>query len=165
VSGLERARLFVSYQRYGALLVLGPIALVAGLATIAPWWLAAGLAALALWPLSFGVTVLGRWPKKLRATIVADRRIAAGRFRPASVRAYCGDPCFRLVAHEILRRAGAPRAERRRLVAGFRAELERERDTLFVVDHARGVVITVVDGRRTEQPLGVPQDAGPLVAP
>ena len=83
------------------------------------------MALIALVPFKFGVTVLARWPRKLRATRIAELRIRSGRFAPASVRPYCGDPCFRVVAREILRRGGVSRADRRDLIAGWAAELRR----------------------------------------
>jgi hypothetical protein len=145
---LARARLWLSYQRYG-LLLCGSAALPVTIALLWPWlfWVWAPLA-LVMWkPVAFGVTVLGRWPRKLRATLVAEHRMRRGRFRPESVEAYCGDPCFRLVAHEILARAGMPAAERRALVARLRAEHEKSSRVLLLVDHATGTVFTVQDGR------------------
>jgi hypothetical protein len=156
-------RLWLSYQRYAIALVLAPAALVVAAAVALPWWAAGALGLAASWPMGFGLIVLRRWSRKLRATHLADRRIAAGRFRATSLRPYCGDPCFRVVAHEILRRAGWPRDERRRLVASLRGELARERELSFVVDHARGVIVTVVDGRRVEAPLIAADLAPPLV--
>jgi hypothetical protein len=144
---------FLRYQAYGLALVGGGLALAALALARLPWWLG-GLAALAtLWPLGFGVEVLRRWPRKLRAARVAERRVASGRFRPAQVRSLCGDPCFRVVARDILTGAGVPRRQRRRIIAGYRAELAREQRTAFVVDHARGVVVTIIDGRATETRL------------
>ena len=145
---LARARLWLSYQRYGLLLCSSAVVPVT-VALLWPWlyWVWAPLALLALPPMRFGVTVLGRWPRKLRATLVAEHRIRRGRFRPESVRSYCGDPCFRLVAHEILTRAGMPAAERRALVARLRAEHEASSRVLLLVDHATGTVFTVQDGR------------------
>ncbi|HVK88454.1 MAG TPA: hypothetical protein VM513_30250 [Kofleriaceae bacterium] len=139
---IARARLWLSYQRYGLALVGAPFAAVGGAAVLAPWWVAMLVGLVAIAPVRFGVEVLGRWPRKLRATRISLGRIKAGRFRPEHIRSYCGDPCFRVVAHEILTRAGIPRAERRRIVARFREELRRERDVLVVIDHVRGTVIT-----------------------
>jgi hypothetical protein len=143
-----RARLWLSYQRYG-LLLCGSVALPVTALLLWPglFWVWAPLALLALVPIRFGVTVLGRWPRKLRATLVAEHRMRRGRFRPESVQSYCGDPCFRLVAHEILGRAGMPAAERRALVARLRVEHEKRSRVLLFVDHATGMVFTVQDGR------------------
>lgn len=149
---LARARLWLSYQRYGLLLCGGGVALPATVALLWPrlFWLWAPLALLVLKPIGFGVTVLGRWPKKLRATLIAEHRMQRGRFRPASVKSYCGDPCFRLVAREILTRAGMPAAERRALVARLRAEHEQSSRVLLLVDHATGTVFTVQGDQVTE---------------
>lgn len=136
-------RLWLSYQRYAFLLLGVPaLGLAALIAWTSPWWwVPAGL--IALVPIKFGITVAARFPRKLRATWIATRRIDSGRFAPTSVRSYCGDPCFRVVAHEILRRAGVPRAERRRLVTQYREELHRDRSTLVIVDHLAGTVTLI----------------------
>ena len=136
-------RLWLSYQRYALLLIGAPALAVAALAawTSPWWWVPAGL--VAQWPVRFGVAVFARWPRKLRATRLATARIRAGRFSPRSIRGHCGDPCFRVVAHEILRRAGLPRAERRRIVSQYREELRRDRSTLVIVDHLAGTVTTI----------------------
>jgi hypothetical protein len=120
----ERVRLWCSYQRYALLLVASAAAIVAGIALAAPdVWYAWALAALpVLKILAFAAEVYQRFGRKMRATALAARRIAEGRFHARSVRGYCGDPCFRVVAHEILRRAGKGRRERRRLIRGFTAE-------------------------------------------
>jgi len=149
------ARLFLSYQRYGFLLVGGSAAVVAAAIVAAPIWVWVPLAAAAFVPVRFGVYVLGRWPKKLRATQIATHRIRAGRFTPDQVRSYCGDPCFRVVAHEILARAGVPRAEQRAIVARLREEHARRQDVLLLVDRASGVVVTLSgDGSFRREALG-----------
>lgn len=140
----ERIRLWLSYQRYAFLLVALAALVVTAVAWIAPhagWW---------LWPLApvpvyivyrllgFAREVHGRWPRKLRATLLASQRIATGRFRPASVRAYCGDPCFRVVADEILRRSGMARTERRDLIRQFRHQASEP--TFLVVVNTNGAV-------------------------
>lgn len=136
-------RLWLSYQRYGLLLVGAPPVAVAGAAWALPGWVAALVALAAIPPVRFGVEVLGRWPRKLRATRLADARIRAGRFRPAQIKGHCGDPCFRVVAAEILARAGVPRAERRAQIRTYAEQLRRERDVLVLVDHVRGTVTTI----------------------
>jgi hypothetical protein len=138
-----RVRLWLSYQRYAFLLVAVPAAALATAAAWGPWWLAALVGVAAIVPVRFAIEVQGRWPRKLRATRVALARIRAGRFRPASVRRYCGDPCFRVVAREILTTAGIPRAERRALVRQFSEQARRDRDVVLLVDHTKGTVITI----------------------
>lgn len=167
LGGLARARLWLSYQRYGVLLCGGGVALPATIALLWPglFWVWIPLALLMLKPIGFGVTVLRRWPRKLRATLIAEHRMQRGRFRPESVKAYCGDPCFRLVAHEILTRAGMPAAERRALVARLRAEHEQSSRVLLLVDHATGTVFTVHGGgqvtevARAQDPAALPESS------
>jgi hypothetical protein len=140
---LERARLWLSYQRYAILLFGAAAAAMALLvAWTSPWWWApAALAALV--PVRFAVSVLARWPRKLQATRVAVHRLEAGRFSPRQIRAYCGDPCFKLVAAEILRRAGLPLAQRRRLIDQYSEELRRDRSTVVIFDHTSGTVTMI----------------------
>ena len=144
---LEALRLFLSYQRYGLLLgavALTPLVLVYALAPTLWWaWLLAALPC--VWIGGFAITVLRRFPRKLRLTAIADRRIAQGRFSPRSVAGYCEDPCFRVVAHEVLRRAGLPAAERRELVKQLTAQASANANGLVLFDHERGTV-TRLDG-------------------
>lgn len=142
---VERVRLWISYQRYALLLGLAPVCLVGATVLAAPgaWWAWGPLALISIGPLRFAVEVYGRLPRKLRATLLADRRHAAGRFRAEMVRPYCGDPCFRVVAHEMLRRAGLPPAERRTLIRKFRAEQAERGHQLVLVDRQGGVLYQV----------------------
>lgn len=147
MGAVERIRLWLSYQRFALLLGLLPSATVAAVAITWPaaWWAWIPLGLVATHLLFFAVGVWGRLSKKFRATVVADRRIAAGRFRPESVRPYCGDPCFRVVAHELLRRAGMPRPERRALVKRLAAE-ELERSKMLVLVNREDGVLFHIDG-------------------
>lgn len=135
LSAGARLRLWISYQRYAALLLVAPLGALAAAAWLLPWWVAAALAVPAIAPLRFALEVARRWPRKLHATQLAIHRQAQGRFAPASVRACCGDPCFRVVAAEILRRAGLPRGERRRLIAQLAAELRAADRFVVYFDH------------------------------
>lgn len=152
----ERVRLWLSYQRYALLMGGLPLGVWAAIALAAPgaWWAWGPLAFVALWFLRQAVDIYRRFPRKMRATLLADRRIATGRFRPRTIRRYCGDPCYRVVAREILRRAGTPPAERRRLIETYAAE-EAERGHTLVFARPDGSVQIHVDGksiRRLPQP-------------
>lgn len=144
----ERARLWLSYQRYALLMGLVPVAVVGLVAWRWPgaWWAWGPLALAAVPFVRFAIDIYGRWPRKIRATMLADRRIASGRFRPVMVRRYCGDPCFRVVAREILRRADITGAEQRTLIERFAAE-EAERGHTLVFAQADGAVQIHVDGK------------------
>jgi hypothetical protein len=143
LGALATARLWLSYQRYAVALVGVPVAAFALAAASARWWAAAVVALAAVVPVRFGIEVLGRWPRKLRATRIAIARIQAGTFAPASVRGYCDDPCFRVVAREILARAGMSRGERRALVRDFSDQRRREGSVAIIIDHVRGTITTV----------------------
>ena len=131
----------MSYQRYGLVLLGAPALVLVVAAAYAPWWavLLVGLAGIA--PVRFGIEVLGRWPRKLRATRLQLARIAAGTFAPDAVRSYCGDPCFRVVAREVLARAGVPRRERAELVRRFADDARRAGRVAVLFDHVRGTAI------------------------
>lgn len=153
---VEQVRLWLSYQRYAFLMGGLPITVWVALVVTAPgaWWAWGPLALVMLWFVGQAVPIYQRYPRKIRATLLADRRIAAGRFRPQSIRRYCGDPCFKVVAREILRRAGIPPDERRRLISIY-AEEEAERGHTLVFARADGSVHIHVDGksmRRLPQP-------------
>lgn len=146
--------LWLSYQRYallGTALLLG-----LGLGTTAldhAWWawLVVALATVTAGPLI--VHIWREYPRKRQATQLATRRIANGSFRPESLVNYCGDPCWRVVAHEILRRAGTPPAERRRLVKELRAQFKVQSHALLIVDHTKGTVLHVEGGVTTHTPI------------
>jgi hypothetical protein len=149
-----RARLWWSYQRYGLAIVAATAAIVGAAVLLAPPWVWIPAALIAIAPVSFAARILAMWPRKLRATRIALARIATGRFAPSQVRGHCGDPCFRVVAVEILRRAGVEHRERQTLIAGYEEELGR-RDVLLLVDRTAGVVVTVgADGQFRQEALG-----------
>lgn len=137
-----RVGLWLRYQRYAFLLLGVPTALVVLAALTLPWWAALLVGVAGLAPVRFGVEVWSRWPRKLRATRVALARIESGSFHHASIKRHCGDPCFRLVADEILTRAGLPRSERKLVISGYAELLRKEDSMLVLVDHVRGTVIT-----------------------
>lgn len=141
----ETARLWLSYQRYAFLMFGLPAAGTAALAVAWPhaWWAwgPAALVTLKLW--AFALTIWQRWPYKLKSTLRFQRQIAAGRFDPERVRPFTGDPCFRVVAREVLRRAQLRGAEQAALIARLRAEHEAAGQQIIFVDRAKGEVIHV----------------------
>jgi hypothetical protein len=152
VSG-ERIRLWFSYQRY-AILIVALVALAVG---VLFYLGAAGMLAapLAIYPigksLAFAREIASNLPRKLRITQLASARIASGRFTASRVTTYCGDPCFRVVANEILRRAGLPRQQRRTLIRQFaREQRRRGGQVLVLVDRERGVRLEI-DGIDVQQ--------------
>ncbi len=167
---LERAWLTLSLQRYALLLALLAATPVAALALVGA---SSGAAALVGWALALvfaavvgarAVEVARRGPAKLHALRVALHRQRRGDFEPAQLRRHCGDPCFRVVAHEALRRAGVDAAERRRLVAAYARELRDEASALVIVDHLRGEIRRTVGGRSETLALtgdGAPEASAP----
>lgn len=136
--------LWLSYQRYALAGTAGLAGLGLGAVALghAWWaWLGVALAALATRPLI--AHVWRGYPRKWRATALATRRISAGTFRPESLIAYCSDPCWRVVAFEILRRSGMRHAERRTLVAELRARHHAQSHALIIIDHKNGTLVQV----------------------
>ncbi len=140
---LATLRLFLSYQRYSVLLLcIGVAGGCAGLFFVDNllgsshmlWQLGAALIVLlvASAPIRFGIAVGRKWPRKLRATRLASRRIELGLFSVKSIEGYCEDPCFRVVASEILARSGLPRSERRSIIRNFSDEARKPAFVMFV---------------------------------
>lgn len=124
-------QLFVSYQRYSSLIVamvaaalffVLPPLWIWSASLLAPigWGIRAALFLLLLIPIRFAIDIALKWPRKLRATTIAFARIDAGRFSEQSVRRFCEDPCFRVVAGEILHKAGYSREERSETISRFK---------------------------------------------
>ncbi len=148
---VETLWLWLSFQRYAILLGLLAFApaLALALFAIGAWWAwaLAGLVGLRLGLYAYAVGRRGS--AKLHALRVALFRIERGRFDALRVRRHCSDPCFRVVAHESLRRAGVPAAERRRLVRAYAEELKGESSALVVIDHRRGELRSTIAGQTT----------------
>jgi hypothetical protein len=143
LSLLQRGRLWFRYQRYAFALIGLPVAVITLSTRALPWWAVALVSLVALAPVRFGIEVWSRYPRKIRATRIALARIESGTFSPASIKRHCGDPCFRLVADEILARANMPRAERKLVIKRFAEQLRKEDSMLVLVDHVRGTVLTL----------------------
>ena len=138
--------LALSYQRY-ALLLGGSCGALAGSGVWLVWtghWMVGCPLLLAALPLaSFCAGVSSRLSEKMRITAVAQRRIDAGRFEPQMVQDFCGDPCFRVMAREVLRRSGLDRAQAAALVSQYRGILEEESGQTLIIDHTRGRVFKI----------------------
>lgn len=144
-AGRERVRLWLSYQRYALLLSTGCATMIGATALLGTAWTWGWAGLVVVGPLSlrvghFAVEVFRAHPRKLRATWAHQRRIDSQRFSPTALRAYCGDPCWRLVADEILTRAGLPADQRRDLIRTFADEIERDAHATVFVDHVNGTV-------------------------
>ena len=135
----HKLRLFLSYQRYG--LLLGSMGLSLCWTTYwlctegnTPWrWpLVALIGVLALACLGFACKVAAQWPRKLRATALALGRIKSGRFSPRSLEVYCEDPCYRVVAREILRHSDLSRRQRRQIVKHYQRKASEPAFVMFV---------------------------------
>jgi len=113
----EVARLVVSYQRYAAQVNGIILGLLWGASFIGTTW-SWGLASLLAVPLGwFGTLVALRLPHKLRLTRTQDERIRRRKFNADDLLPWVEDPCYRVVAREILVRAGRSSAEARVEVA------------------------------------------------
>ena len=147
---LEVMWMVLSYQRYAFLLTIISLSLLGGgawLVAVERWYFGVPLALGGIKVASFAVGVASRLSQKMRVTGVAQRRIDAGRFEPEMVRNFCGDPCFRVMAREVLRRAGLEGRERDALVAQYQAMLDEESGQTLIIDHTRGQVFKVEEGQ------------------
>lgn len=147
----ELARLWVSYQRYATLLFALALGLGGAgvyLIDMGSWYFGVPAGLVALKVFGFGVMVASRIPEKMRITAVAQRRIDAGRFDPLMVRDFCEDPCFRVMAHEVIGRAGIRGAKRRTLVREYTSAVQEESGQTLIIDHIRGQVFKVEGGQQ-----------------
>lgn len=151
----------MSFQRYALLFAGGAALALSCVAVFAPtvWWLWLIAILLAGKLLLVAREIAGRYPRKLRALTVGMRRIARGNFDPTMVRNYCTDPCYRVVAHTLLKRAGVPAEQRRRLVREFTAEIKREQNKTFIFNMSEGTATEIdAEGSRPFVPeLQTPQ--------
>lgn len=119
---IEAARLWLSYQRFALAWAAAALALPVTLALLgAPWWGWAAPLPLSAWGLARARSVARQWGVKRGETRRADRRIASGEFHADQVARWCVDPCWRVVAREVLRRSGMSAAEVRETVRRFSA--------------------------------------------
>lgn len=130
-------RLFLSYQRYCALVLVASAACAGGAALaftrLDSWlrWPACAIASVcALTCLRFAWFIGSHYPRKRRATRLALRRIEMGRFRTESLARYCEDPCYRVVAKEILRHTALGRLEQAEV---FRQLVAKSREPAFLI--------------------------------
>jgi hypothetical protein len=143
---VELLVLAMSYQRYALLLGASSGALASSGAWLvwAGHWFLGGPLLLAALPLgSFCAGVSSRLTEKMRITAVAQRRIDAGRFEPEMVQDFCGDPCFRVMAREVLRRSGLDRKQAAALVSHYRGILDEESGQTLIIDHTQGRVFKI----------------------
>lgn len=157
IGTLEVARLVLSYQRYAAL-VLGIIVAVLWLASVIGATWAWGVAVLIAVPLGwFGALVALRLPHKLRLTRTQDERIRRRKFDPDDLLLWVEDPCYRVVAREILVRSGRSQAQARVEVAELAARASAPQGFVFYskppsVDGAQSATAPEPDGPDSDAP-------------
>lgn len=138
----------MSFQRYALLLAVCGLSVLGCVGTFAPtiWWAWLLAAPIAIKLLLVAREIAGRYPRKVRAMTVGLRRIHRGTFDPAMVRNYCTDPCYRVVAHTLLSRAGIPADERRRLIRMYTAEIKREQSKTYIFNMSEGTATEIDAG-------------------
>ena len=65
---------------------------------------------------------------------------------------FCGDPCFRVVANEILSRAGLGLTERMRIIRRLAVEKRNQPEYVVLVDRTNGVTVRV-DGTQVTRTI------------
>ena len=159
VSSAQKARLWLSYQRYAILLGIGCPALVVVVAALWPaaWWLWGSLLLAAIPCVRAAETIRRKIRLKMVMTYRARRNMLRGTFDPRSVKDLCTDPCGKVVAREILTQSGMRRAERRALIRRLTIEEREESKSLVIVDRTNHKIYTFEGGKLTqEQELGGP---------
>lgn len=139
---LGTVRLWLSLQRYALALEASVLALVWGAWMVElPWFGWVVLTPLLVLMGALAFHIHGTYRRKRLAMRLALRRQQRGSFDPDSLVNYCGDPCFRVVAGEILRLAGVSDQERRRRISELQRRHAAAQSQILVVSD--GVVRTV----------------------
>jgi len=153
----QKVRLFFSYNRYALAILALSLTIPTVLFMFTRWYFWVPAALVALLALYWAWHIYRQFPKKLHITkkmLLAQRNSS---FQTTDIVKYCGDPCYRVVAHHVLATARVPAPERRRLV---RDSVEQAHDlahALVFVDREKGRVVTIINGVKNEQPL-TPQE-------
>ncbi len=153
----QKLGFFFSYNRYALLILLLSLAIPATLFLFFAWYFWVPAALVALRALYWAWHIARQYPKKLHITkkyLLAQRN---GTFQTPDIVKYCGDPCYRVVAHHVLASAKVPAPQRRRLVGEYVEQAHNLAHALVFVDREKGRVVTIINGVKTEQTL-TPQE-------
>lgn len=130
--------LWLSYQRYSLILfawIFAWSAVVTYTAyTFSGWLMIAALPA--LWVARFAIDIGLQYPRKRKLTQQAQAAIEDNTFHPDSLRNYCADPCYRVVANHILTLARYSPPERRAIITAHRNALQQARESVVVIDYS-----------------------------
>jgi hypothetical protein len=154
---LQRLGYFLSYNRYALLILVLSLAIPAVLFVFLRWYFWVPATLVALRALYWAWHIARQYPKKLHITKKMLWAQQNRTFRNEDIVKYCGDPCYRVVAHQVLARTGVPAPERRRLVSEYVDQAHDLAHALVFVDREKGRVVTIINGVKTEQTL-TPQE-------
>ncbi len=149
----QKARYFLSYNRYALLIVLVALGASAAAVRWGAWYVWVPVCLASLRALVWAWRIARQFPRKLHITKKLLRAQREARFSPEDVVKYCADPCYRVVAREALAAAGVPRAQRAGMVRDYTRRARELAHDFVIVDRERNRVLTFVDGVLTEKPL------------
>ncbi|MBU1244746.1 hypothetical protein KJ612_16230, partial [Myxococcota bacterium] len=153
----QRLGYFLSYNRYALLILLLSLAVPTVLFLFFRWYFWVPATLVALRALYWAWHIARQYPKKLHITKKMALAQQNRTFQNEDIVKYCGDPCYRVVAHQVLAQARVPAGERRRLVREYVEQAHDLAHALVFVDREKGRVVTIINGVKTEQTL-TPQE-------
>ena len=153
----QKSGYVLSYNRYAILILALSLAIPAILFFFTAWYFWVPAMLVAARALFWAWHIARQYPKKLHITKKMLLAQNNGTFQPPDVVKYCGDPCYRVVAHHVLDQTDMPGPERRRLVREYVEQAHDLAHTLVFVDREKGRVVTIINGVITENPF-TPQE-------
>ncbi len=152
-SPLQKTGYFLSYNRYAILITTLSVVLPGAALWFFPWYVWIPVTLVALRSLLWAWQIARQYPKKLHITKKQLLALRNGSFQNEAIVRYCGDPCYRVVAHHVLAQALVPASERRKLVRENIEKAQSLSHAMVFVDHEHKNVVTVINGVMTKKPL------------
>ncbi|MBN2722588.1 MAG: hypothetical protein JXR95_00795 [Deltaproteobacteria bacterium] len=148
----KKLKLYFSFNRYAYLLLISGILLPLSSLILKPawWWLTLLLLFPAIWMIKWAYFIHSQTSKKFHILKkqMFEHSESGGELSPLSK--YCGDPCYRVVADEILIQRNVGFFERRKIIRKNTRIARSENNFSFAVDFKNHVVYRS-DGQTTEK--------------
>ncbi|MGM0598091.1 MAG: MerC domain-containing protein [Myxococcota bacterium] len=149
-SPLKKIKLYFSFNRYSFLLLFCALlpALVIILLKPQWWWLWGIFALVGIWLLRWAWLIHAQTFKKFH--ILKKNIYRQNQTEKSSIGKYCSDPCYRVVANEILANQGLGFRQRKKIIRKMKKTAAEENKYSVVVDFKNQIVYKS-DGTKTEK--------------
>jgi hypothetical protein len=153
---LKKLMLYFSFNRYTYLILAGTFAVIFPiiLFLFSWWWLWVPLCLIGLWFLKFSFNIHAQTSKKFHITKKWIFNIKHENAEMDEMIKYCEDPCYRVVAKEILIQKGIGSKERKKIINDYKEEAIKRNKMIIIVDKKNGVIYKTVDGKLEKSKIG-----------